>query len=64
MPDEAPADTRRRPWLLSGRQLRLVDSVRGGLVGSVGVMTNMESVDHGLELLDGLDVCLGQHTNI
>lgn len=42
----------------------IVDSVRGGLVGSVGVMTNMESVDHGLELLDGLDVCLGQHTNI
>lgn len=42
----------------------IVDSVRGGLVGSVGVMTNMESVDHGLELLDGLDVCLGQRTNI
>lgn len=42
----------------------IVDSVRGGLVGSVGVMTNMESVDHGLELLSGFDVCLGQHTNI
>lgn len=47
-----------------GANYGIVDSVRGGLVGSVGVMTNMESVDHGLELLDGLDVCLGQHTNI
>ncbi|WP_312430109.1 ChbG/HpnK family deacetylase [Lacrimispora sp.] len=39
-------------------------SVREGIVSCVGVMTNMPSVNHGLELLKGTGVCLGQHTNI
>lgn len=39
-------------------------SVKEGIVGSVGVMTNMPAVTHGLKLLENTDVCLGQHTNI
>ncbi|WP_160689568.1 ChbG/HpnK family deacetylase [Clostridium sp. C2-6-12] len=35
-----------------------------GLVGSIGVMPNMDSVKHGLKLLEGHNFCLGQHTNI
>ena len=34
------------------------------LVSSVGVMVNLEPVQHGLDLLAGHDVCLGMHTNI
>lgn len=39
-------------------------SVREGLIRSVGIMTNMEAAAHGVRLLEGLDVCYGQHTNI
>lgn len=39
-------------------------TVAAGLVRSVGVMTNMPAAAHGLELLKGHPVCLGQHTNI
>lgn len=39
-------------------------SVKDGLAESVGVMTNMPTVQHGLNLLANTDVCLGQHTNI
>lgn len=39
-------------------------TVKEGLVGSVGVMPNMPSVRHGLKLLEGSGVCLGQHTNV
>lgn len=39
-------------------------AVNGGLVRSVGVMTNMPAARHGLELLQGAEICLGQHTNI
>lgn len=39
-------------------------TVKEGLTGSVGVMPNMPSVQHGLDLLKDTDVCLGQHTNI
>jgi len=42
----------------------IAKSVIDGLIGSVGVMPNMPSVKHGLELLKGKKVCLGQHTNI
>lgn len=35
-----------------------------GLVGSIGVMPNMPSVEHGLKLLEGHKFCLGLHTNI
>ncbi len=39
-------------------------TVEKGLIGSVGVMPNMPDAQHGLDLLKGMDVCLGQHTNI
>lgn len=39
-------------------------TVRDGLIRSVGIMTNMEAAAHGVRLLEGLEVCYGQHTNI
>jgi predicted glycoside hydrolase/deacetylase ChbG (UPF0249 family) len=42
----------------------IAKSVRDGIIRSVGVMTNMPAVRHGLDLLAGVPVCLGQHTNI
>lgn len=39
-------------------------TVRKGLVRSVGLMPNMPAAAHGVALLKGLDVCLGQHTNL
>ena len=39
-------------------------AVAAGLVRSVGVMTNMPAAVHGLGLLHGHSLCLGQHTNI
>ena len=39
-------------------------TVAAGLVRSVGVMTNMPAAVHGLGLLHGHSLCLGQHTNI
>lgn len=42
----------------------MAKSVKEGIIGSVGVMTNMPAVVHGLKLLEDTDVCFGQHTNI
>ncbi len=42
----------------------IAKSVRDGLIRNVGIMTNMPAAAHGLELLKGLPVCFGQHTNI
>jgi predicted glycoside hydrolase/deacetylase ChbG (UPF0249 family) len=42
----------------------LAKSVRDGIIRSVGVMTNMPAAQHGLDLLKGVEVCYGQHTNI
>lgn len=42
----------------------IAKSVKDGIIGSVGVMTNMPSVMHGLDLLKDVPVCYGQHTNI
>ena len=39
-------------------------TVKQGLIGSVGMMPNMPAAAHGLNLLKGTGVCLGQHTNI
>ncbi len=39
-------------------------SVKQGLIRSVGLMPNMEAAAHGVRLLDGTGVCMGQHTNI
>lgn len=42
----------------------IAKAVACGLVGSVGIMTNMDTAAHGIELLKKWNVCLGQHTNI
>lgn len=39
-------------------------TVREGLVRSVGLMPNMPAAAHGLRLLAGTGVCIGQHTNV
>lgn len=42
----------------------IAKSVRDGLIRSVGIMTNMDTAEHGVKLLEGVEVCYGQHTNI
>lgn len=42
----------------------IAKSVRDGLIRSVGVMPSMPAAAHGLSLLSGCPVCLGQHTDI
>lgn len=39
-------------------------SVKEGIIRSVGVMVNMPSTQHGLNLLKDTEVCYGLHTNI
>ncbi len=39
-------------------------AVKHGIIRTVGLMPNMESAEHGVSLLSGLDICYGQHTNI
>lgn len=39
-------------------------AVKDGVVTCVGMMCNMEYVQHGYNLIRDLDVCVGQHTNI
>lgn len=39
-------------------------TVKEGLIGSVGLMPNMPAAAHGLKLLEGTGVCIGQHTNV
>lgn len=39
-------------------------ALRFGMTRSVGLMPNMQAAAQGLKLLQGLDVCIGQHTNI
>lgn len=42
----------------------IAKTVKEGIIRSVGVMPNMPATAHGLKLLTGEKVCLGQHTNI
>ena len=42
----------------------IAKSVKDGIIKSVGIMTNMPSIQHGLNLLKDVDVCYGLHTNI
>ena len=44
--------------------LGIAKTVEAGLVKSVGIMVNMPTINHGLNLINPFDVCLGQHTNI
>ncbi len=39
-------------------------SVKDGLISSAGLMPNMPYAKHGLDLLEGLKVAIGQHTNV
>lgn len=39
-------------------------SVKEGLIRSAGLMPNMPAAAHGLKLLEGTGVCIGQHTNL
>lgn len=39
-------------------------SIHDGLIRSAGVMPNMPYAEHGVRLVENLNVCLGQHTNI
>lgn len=38
--------------------------LRFGMTRSVGLMPNMPAASHGVALVKGMDICLGQHTNI
>ncbi len=42
----------------------IAKTVKDGLVRSAGLMPNMPYAEHGLKLLEGLDVVIGQHTNV
>ena len=42
----------------------IAKTVKEGLIRSVGLMPNMPYSRHGVDLLAGCEVCLGQHTNI
>lgn len=44
--------------------LGIAKTVREGLIRSVGLMPNMPTARHGLDLLAGQNVCIGQHTNV
>lgn len=44
--------------------LGIQKSITDGLIRSVGFMPNMEAAPHGLALMEGLDIALGQHTNV
>lgn len=39
-------------------------SIIDGIVKNVGLMPNMDAAKHGFDLLKGLDIAIGQHTNI
>lgn len=39
-------------------------TVKYGIISSVGIMPNMPDAVHGLKLLEGTGVALGQHTNV
>lgn len=42
----------------------IAKTVKEGIIRSAGLMPNMPAALHGVELLRGAEVCLGQHTNI
>lgn len=42
----------------------IAKTVYDGLIRNVGLMSNMDAAAHGVELLRGARVCMGQHTNI
>lgn len=42
----------------------IAKSVKDGIIGSAGLMPNMPWAEHGLKLLEGCSVAIGQHTNM
>ncbi len=47
-----------------GVNLGIAESMRNGIIRSVGLMTNMPESEAGFELIRDLNACIGQHTNI
>ena len=39
-------------------------TVKEGLVRTAGLMVNMPATVHGLKLMEGTGICIGQHTNL
>jgi len=39
-------------------------AVKEGLIRSAGLMPNMPAAAHGLKLIEGTGICIGQHTNL
>ena len=39
-------------------------TVKEGLIRTAGLMVNMPATVHGLKLMEGTGICLGQHTNL
>lgn len=42
----------------------IAKTVKEGIIRSVGIMPNMPAAQHGIDLLKGVSVCYGLHTNI
>lgn len=42
----------------------ILKAVKDGVITSVGLMVNMNSIEHGYNLIKDYDIALGQHTNI
>ena len=42
----------------------ILETVKTGIVKSVGLMTNMNDSFHGVKLIENYDVCIGLHVNI
>ncbi|MBO6047957.1 MAG: ChbG/HpnK family deacetylase [Erysipelotrichaceae bacterium] len=42
----------------------IAKAVFDGVITSVGLMTNMDAIEHGYQLIKDADIALGQHTNI
>lgn len=47
-----------------GTNYGIAETVRHGIIKTVGLMPNMPDASHGVGLLSGMRVCYGQHTNI
>ncbi|MDR1467721.1 MAG: ChbG/HpnK family deacetylase [Spirochaetaceae bacterium] len=42
----------------------IAETVKSGMIKNVGLMPNMSAAEHGVSLVAGAALCIGQHTNI
>ncbi|MDR0637748.1 MAG: ChbG/HpnK family deacetylase [Spirochaetaceae bacterium] len=42
----------------------IAETVRSGVIKNVGLMPNMTDAEHGVRLVAGANICIGQHTNV